>query len=64
VDAAVHSEHVQVIRCDIERESIEKYREIENERIPGKKQGTPQAPFFTHRHVFLRIKTVFLIPSL
>jgi hypothetical protein len=41
VEASAHSEHVQVIRCDIRRESVEKFRDVQNEPISGKKQGIP-----------------------
>jgi hypothetical protein len=36
VNSGTHSEHVQVIRCDIKRESAEKFRAVQNERISGK----------------------------
>jgi hypothetical protein len=36
-DVRVPPEHVQVIICDIKRESVEKLREVQNEPISRKK---------------------------
>jgi hypothetical protein len=38
VNSRAHSKHVQVIRCDIKWESVEKFRDVQNEPISGKKQ--------------------------
>jgi hypothetical protein len=38
-DAGDHSEHRQVIRCDIKRESVKKCRDAENEPIQKKTEG-------------------------
>jgi hypothetical protein len=35
-NSRAHSEHVQVIRYDIKRESAEKFRDVQNEPISGK----------------------------
>jgi hypothetical protein len=43
IDARVHSEHAQVIRSNIGPESVEKYRNVQNVPISGKK---PLGPFF------------------
>jgi hypothetical protein len=32
VNSRTHCEHVQVIKCDIKRESVEKFRDVQNER--------------------------------
>jgi hypothetical protein len=37
VNSKAHSEHVQVFRCDIKRESVEKFRDVQNKPISGKK---------------------------
>jgi hypothetical protein len=36
VKSRAHFEHVQVIRCDIKRESVEKFRDVQNKPISGK----------------------------
>jgi hypothetical protein len=36
-NSGAHSEHVQVIRCDIKWESVEKFRDVQNEPVSGKK---------------------------
>jgi hypothetical protein len=37
VNSRAHSEHVQVIRCDIKRESAEKFGDVQNEPTSEKK---------------------------
>jgi hypothetical protein len=44
VNSRARSGHVQVIRCDIKRESVEKFRDVQNEPISGKSQGYPLGP--------------------
>jgi hypothetical protein len=39
VDNGAHSEHVQVIRCDIKPGSVSKTRDVESEPISGKGNG-------------------------
>jgi hypothetical protein len=46
VHVGVPPEHVQVIRSNIEPESVDKSRDVENE------------PIMKHRDVFLKLKTV------
>jgi hypothetical protein len=41
VNSRAHSEHVQLVRCDIKRESVEKFRDVQNEPISGKKLRSP-----------------------
>jgi hypothetical protein len=36
VEVAVHSEHVQVIRCEIKPGSIERFRDLKDETISEK----------------------------
>jgi hypothetical protein len=51
IDVIAHFEHVQVIRCDIEPELVEKCRNVENEK---KSEGYTIELMFRHRHVFLK----------
>jgi hypothetical protein len=47
VDAGAHCKHVQVIRCVIKYDSIEKCRDFENKTISEKIQGVkPLVPIF------------------
>jgi hypothetical protein len=41
VNSRAYSKHVQVIRSDIKRESVEKFRDVQNEPISGKKLRYP-----------------------
>jgi hypothetical protein len=42
VNLRPHFEHAQAIRCDIKRESVEKFRDVQNEPISAKKaEGIP-----------------------
>jgi hypothetical protein len=36
INLRAHSEHIQVIRCDIKLESVEKFRDVQNEPVSGK----------------------------
>jgi hypothetical protein len=59
----VSSEHVQAIRSNIELESVEKCRDVQNEPIWAdfrkKAMGTALSPFFKHRYILLKLKTAF-----
>jgi hypothetical protein len=50
VDAKTHFEHFQVIRCDIEPQSVQKCQDVQNEPIRAnfrkKARGIPRGPFF------------------
>jgi hypothetical protein len=63
VNSKTHSEHVQVIRCDIKLESVEKFRDVQNEPIPAKKaEGIPSGlivqtpPYFLETEDYTIIK--------
>jgi hypothetical protein len=61
VDARTHSEHIKVIRSDIGPESVEKYRDVENEPNSEKKtKGIPVRHYLSNTAIFLRMKKAFL----
>jgi hypothetical protein len=61
VDGVTHSKHVQVIRCDIKPESVEKSRGVENEPISGKNLGpTFQTPLWFFENDKDTVKTQFV----
>jgi hypothetical protein len=78
VNSRAHSEHIQVIRCDIKQESVEKLRDAQNEPSSGKKRRvipsglivqTP--PYFleTEKYIFnisfiIRIDLIYLEVSI
>jgi hypothetical protein len=60
VDVRVPLEHIKVMGSNIGPELIEKYRDVQNEQISGKKlRVLPKACFVKHRHFFLRLKKAF-----
>jgi hypothetical protein len=56
VDTRVHFEHIQVNRCDIELESVEKCRDVENEPVSEESMGIPLGPIFKTPSYFLENK--------
>jgi hypothetical protein len=57
IDVRVHFEHVKVIRSNVGPESVEKYRDVQNEPIWAnfmkKAKGIPWDPFFKTPLYFL-----------
>jgi hypothetical protein len=59
-DARVQSEHVQVIRSDIEAESVENCKDVEMSKFQKKKaKAIPLGSILKHRYILLRMKTAF-----
>jgi hypothetical protein len=63
IDVRVHLEHVKVIRSNIEPESVEKCRDVQNEQIwvnfRKKAKGISLGQFFKRPLFFLRLKAAF-----
>jgi hypothetical protein len=58
-DAAIHSEHVQVFRCDIKPRSVGRSN-VETELISEKNpKGIPWGIMFKHRQTYLKMKMEF-----
>jgi hypothetical protein len=59
-DEDAHSDHVQLIRCDIKLESVDKCRDVENGEFSRKAMGNALQPqFLKHRDIFLKMKMAF-----
>jgi hypothetical protein len=59
VDTRAHSDYVQVIRCDIEMESVERSEMLKMGPFQEKAREIPYATFSNTANIFLRMKMAF-----